>query len=208
MNSRERVIKALNCEEPDQVPFCDVAVDRGLAQKLLKWEGATDIGSSSRTENPYTVEESKAISACLGLDNINYLLRAPTYAHMLAGIDGRTFVGHGMIKTEDDLSKINLPDPYDDALYQEAEEYVANKGDYAICFVTRIGFFQVVLSLGLEGFCLALYDKPAMVEKMLDMYFDWMAVVADIDLMAPWGEAIAVAAFAWLASSVMKRLTK
>ena len=88
MNSRERVIKALNCEEPDQVPFCDVAVDRGLAQKLLKWEGATDIGSSSRTENPYTVEESKAISACLGLDNINYLLRAPTYAHMLTGIDG------------------------------------------------------------------------------------------------------------------------
>jgi uroporphyrinogen decarboxylase len=179
MNSRERVIKALNCEEPDQVPFCDVAVDRGLAQKLLKWEGATDIGSSSRTENPYTVEESKAISACLGLDNINYLLRAPTYAHMLTGIDGRTFVGHGMIKTEDDLSMINLPDPYDDALYQEAEEYVANKGDYAVCFVTRIGFFQVVLSLGLEGFCLALYDKPAMVEKMLDMYFDWMAVVAE-----------------------------
>ena len=179
MNSRDRVIKALNREEPDQVPFCDVAVDKGLAQKLLNWEGDTDIGSSSRTENPYTVEESKAISACLGLDNINYLLRAPTYAHMLTGIDGRTFVGHGMIKTEDDLSMINLPDPYDNSLYQEAEEYIANKGDYAACFVTRIGFFQVVLSLGLEGFCLALYDKPAMVEKMLDMYFDWMVVVAE-----------------------------
>ena len=41
---------------------------------------------------------------------------------MLTGIDGRTFVGHGMIKTEDDLSIINLPDPYDNALYQEAEE--------------------------------------------------------------------------------------
>jgi hypothetical protein len=39
-------------------------------------------------------------------------LRAPTYAHMNAGIDGRTFVGHGMIQTEDDLSLINLPDPY------------------------------------------------------------------------------------------------
>ena len=179
MNSRDRVIKALNREEPDQVPFCDVAIDRGLAQKLLNWSGDADIGSSSRSENPYTVKESKAISACLGLDNINYLFRAPTYAHMNTGIDGRTFVGHGMIETEDDLSMINLPDPYDNSLYQEAEEHIANKGDYAACFVTRIGFFQVVLSLGLEGFSMALYDKTAMVEKMLDMYFDWMIVVAE-----------------------------
>ena len=57
MNSRDRVLKALKREEPDQVPFCDVAVDKGLAQKLLNWEGDTDIGSSSRTENPYTIEE-------------------------------------------------------------------------------------------------------------------------------------------------------
>jgi uroporphyrinogen decarboxylase len=179
MTSRDRVMTALNRKEPDHVPFCDVAVDKGLAQKLLNWQGDADIGSSSRTENPYTVEESKAISACLGLDNISYLLRAPTYAHMHKGIDGRTFVGAGMIKTETDLSMIDLPDPYDDALYREAEEYIAGREDYAACFVTRIGFFQVVLSLGLEGFSMALYDKTAMVEKMLDMYFDWMTVVAE-----------------------------
>jgi len=116
MISRDRVLKALNREEPDHVPFCEVAVDKGLARKLLNWEGTADVGSGSLTENPYTVEESKAISAYLGLDNINYLLRAPTYAYMNTGIDGRTFVGHGMIKTEDDLSVINLPDPYDNAL--------------------------------------------------------------------------------------------
>jgi uroporphyrinogen decarboxylase len=179
MTSRDRVLTALNRREPDHVPLCDVAVDKGLAQKLLDWQGDADIGSSSRTENPYTVAESKAISACLGLDNISYLLRAPTYANMHTGIDGRTFVGSGMIKTEADLSMIDLPDPYDDALYREAEEYIAERGDYAACFVTRIGFFQVVLSLGLEGFSMALYDKTAMVEKMLDMYFDWMAVVAE-----------------------------
>jgi len=61
MNSRDRVLKALNREEPDQVPFCEVAVDKGLAQKLLNWEGAADIGAGSLTENPYTVGESKAI---------------------------------------------------------------------------------------------------------------------------------------------------
>jgi hypothetical protein len=179
MNSRERVLTALNRQEPDRVPFCEVAVDRGLAQKLLSWEGEADIGTSSRSKNPYTLEESKAISSFLGLDNISYLLRAPTYAHTNTGLDGRSFVGDGMIKTEADLSMIDLPDPYDDDLYREAEEFVANRGDYAACLVTRIGFFQVTLSLGIENFSLALYDKPAMVEKMLDIYFDWMEVVAE-----------------------------
>ena len=178
MNSRERVLAALNLRQPDRIPFCDVAVDRGLAQKLLNWETTADIGTSSRTENPYTLEESKAISSFLGLDNINYLLRAPTYAHKHAGKDGRAFVGDGMIKTEADLSMIDLPDPYDDELYREAEEFVANKGDFAACLVTRIGFFQVVLSLGILGFSLALYDNRPLVEKMLDIYFDWMEVVA------------------------------
>ncbi len=179
MNSRERVLTALNRQEPDQVPFCEVAVDRGLAQKLMNWEGSSDIGTSSRAKNPYTLEESKMISSFLDLDNISYLLRAPTYAHIHEGVDGRSFVGDGMIKTESDLSMIDLPDPYNDDLYREAEEFVANKGDYAACLVTRIGFFQVTLSLGIENFSLALYDKPAMVEKMLDIYFDWMVVVAE-----------------------------
>lgn len=179
MTSRERVLQAISLKEPDRVPFCDIAVDRGLAQKLLDWDDVADVGTSSRSENPYTVEESKAIAAHIGLDNISYILRAPTYAHMHKGIDGRTFVGDGKIRTEDDLSMIDLPDPHDDKLYAEAEEFIAEKGDYVTCFVTRIGFFQVVLSLGLERFSMALYDKPAMVEKMLDMYFDWMVVVAD-----------------------------
>ncbi|RJQ60974.1 MAG: hypothetical protein C4530_06850 [Desulfobacteraceae bacterium] len=179
MTSRERVLAALALKEPDRVPFCDVAVDRGLAQKLLNWEKTTDIGSSSRRENPYTVKEAIAVSKFIGLDNICFLLRAPTYAHTHVGIDGRTFVGGGMIRTEKDFSMIDLPDPYDDALYRDAEEFIENRGDYATCFVTRIGFFQVVLSLGIEGFSMALYDQPALVEKMLDLYFDWMEVVAE-----------------------------
>ncbi len=179
MTSRERVLTALARKEPDKVPYCELAVDKGFAEKLLNTQADADIGTSSRTENPYTVEEAKMISRHLGLDNVNYILRAPTYAHMHTGQDGRTFVGGGMIKTEADLAMIDLPDPYDDALYRGAEEFVAGKEDFAACWVTRIGFLQVMLGLGIEGFSMALYEKPAMVEKMLDMYFDWTAVVAE-----------------------------
>ena len=150
-----------------------------MAQKIMGWVGEADIGTSSRSENPYTAEQSKAISAKLGLDNINFLFRAPTYAHSHAGVDGRRFVGAGMIKSADDLAMIKLPDPHNDSLYDEAAEFVAAKEDYAACWVTRIGFFQVVLGLGIEGFSLALYDQPDLIRRMLDMYFDWMEVAVE-----------------------------
>jgi hypothetical protein len=83
MKSRESVMLALSRKEPDRVPFCELAVDRGLAQKLLKWDAKADVGRASRADNPFSLEESKAISAALDLDNISYILRAPTYAHLL-----------------------------------------------------------------------------------------------------------------------------
>ena len=179
MSSRERVMAALNREEPDRIPFCELAVDRALAQKLMRWEEVPVETSASLVGNPYTVEESKGISSLLGLDNISYILRAPLYAHMEEGIDGRTFAGEGMIKTEADLSKVELPDPYQDELYAEAEEFVKNKAEYAIAFVTRIGMFQAILGLGIQNFGLALYDSRGLVETLLDIYFDWMVVVAE-----------------------------
>jgi uroporphyrinogen decarboxylase len=113
------------------------------------------------------------------MDSISYILRAPTYAQTQTGVDGRSFQGDGMIKTEADLEMVKLPNPHDDELYAEAEEFVKGRGDYALAFVTRIGMLQTVLSLGMEGFAIALYDSRPLVEQLLDLYYDWMAVVAE-----------------------------
>lgn len=179
MNSRERILAALRREEPDRVPWFELAVDRALAQKLMGWEQVSVPSIASAVTNPYTIEESKAIAAKLGLDGISYILRAPTYARMGEGIEGRGFPSEGLIKTEADLEMVKLPDPHQDALYADAERFVQDKGDYAVAFVTRIGMFQVILGLGFEGFSLALYDNRSLVERLLDMYFDWMEVVAE-----------------------------
>jgi uroporphyrinogen decarboxylase len=170
---------ALNRKESDQIPFCELAIDRALAQKLMDWEKAPAITGAAAVRNPYTLEESKQLAIRLGLDNISYIMRAPVFAHMKEGKDGRTFAAEGMLHSEADLSKIQLPDPHDDALYAEAEQFVKNRGDYAIAFVTRIGMFQTILGFGMQDFGLALYDKRALVEKVLDIYFDWMEVVAE-----------------------------
>ncbi len=179
MTSRERVLAALRRQEPDRVPWCELGVDRALAQKLMGWPQTPTQGLAAAVRNPYTLEESRAIANRLGLDSISYILRAPTYAQTQTGVDGRSFQGDGLIKTEADLKMVKLPDPHDDELYAEAEEFVKGKGDYALAFVTRIGMLQTVLSLGMEGFATALYDNRPLVEKLLDLYYDWMAVVAE-----------------------------
>jgi uroporphyrinogen decarboxylase len=178
LNSRDRVLAALRREEPDRVPYCELAVDRALAQALMNW-GAPLNQTANLEANAYTLEESKAIAAKLQLDNLTYALRAPVYAHKVPGQDGRLFYGEGMFKSEADLEMLQLPDPYADALYADAEAFAKGKGDYAAFLTTRIGIFPTMLSLGLEGFSVALYENRAFIETVLDRYCDWVAVVAE-----------------------------
>ncbi len=178
MTSRERVMTALQRKEPDRVPFCELAIDRALAERLMGWPAGEGGYASSLNTDPYTVEESKALASFLGCDNIGYILRAPTYAHAGVGKDGRTFLGEGMIQTEADLERIQLPDPRKDDFYRGAEHFAENKGDFALAFVTRIGLLQTILSMGTENFALSLYINRPLVEKILDIYFDWMVIVA------------------------------
>jgi len=177
MTSRARVLAALRREEPDRVPYCELSVDRALAEQLLGWQ-RTSL-AVDKESNQYTLEEARALAECLHLDNLSYVLRAPVYAHKVPGMDGRLFYGEGMIKTEADIDRIVLPDPHDDALYAGARAFVEGKGDYACFFVTRIGIFPTTLSMGWETFSLALYDNRPFVEAVLDRYCAWMLVVAE-----------------------------
>ena len=72
MSQRERVMTALKGEQPDCVPFCELAIDRALAQKLMGWEEVPAETAATAIKNPYTAKESKEIASFLGLDNISY----------------------------------------------------------------------------------------------------------------------------------------
>lgn len=178
MTSRQRVMTVLRCEEPDRVPYCELGIDRALAQAIMGW-GEPTSQAANLEANIYSVEEAKAISVRLKKDNICCVLRAPVYAEKTPGLDGRLFYGQGLIKSEADLPMLQLPDPHDDALYAELETFVQGKDDYALWFVTRVGIFPTMLSMGMETFGLALYDNPPFIEAVLDRYCDWAAVVAE-----------------------------
>jgi uroporphyrinogen decarboxylase len=169
---------ALRCEEPDRVPYCELAIDRALAQRLMAW-GEPETEAANLEENIYSVEEAREIAAFLKLDNISYVMRAPVYADKHPGRDGRLFYGKGHLQTESDLDWLKLPDPRTDALYAGAEAFARQKGEYAAWFLTRIGIFPTILSMGLESFSIALYENRDFVERVLDAYCDWTTAIAE-----------------------------
>ena len=179
MNSRERVMAALRREIPDRVPYLEIGVDQSLAQELMGWPKSGSATGGSLKKSPFTVEEAKALSRKLGMDNIYFVLRAPDMSILGTGKDGRTFPVDGRIKSEADLQRIQLPDPTRDEFYADAETFLKGREDFACCLVTRAGLTQTYLSMGMETFFMALLDNRPLVEKMLDLYFDWTCKIAE-----------------------------
>lgn len=178
LSSKERVLAAMSGEEPDRVPYCELAIDRAFAANALGWDEKPQVNALEE-KTPFSLEEAKQVSKGLGLDNIFYLRRQPVYTDTFTDVDGRIFPGGGNIKTKADLVRIELPDPHQDEFYAEAEHFAANKGDYAAFFLTRGGLAPAMLSMGIDHFCISLYDDLDLVEELLDIYFGWMEVVAE-----------------------------
>lgn len=178
MNSRERVHIALQHGQPDRVPYCELGIDRALAQKLMGWGPALSQAANLEA-NIYNIQEAKALAGRLELDNLTYVLRAPVYAEKAPGMDGRLFYGNGLLTSRGELHRLQLPDPRDDALYAGAAAFLAERGDYSTWFVTRMGIFPTMLSMGTEAFSVALFEDRAFVEEILDRYVDWAIVVAE-----------------------------
>jgi hypothetical protein len=177
MTPRERILCALNLEEPDRVPYCESTIDPVVAAQLLDLEPPRELPEIATFRR--SVDEDKALSGLLHRDNICYRLTAPIFAEKLKGKDGRIFYGKGLIRSERDLELLDFPNPYDDSLYAEAEEYARKKEEFALIFSTRLGISPTYLSMGMEEFSYALYDNPKLVEKVMDTYCEWAAAVVE-----------------------------
>ncbi len=177
MTSRERVISALRLEEPDKVPHGEGLMDPGLYKKLtgkdlnIKVDTApSNIRTSGGRE---LAEVQKKLAEVFQLDIINYPMLAPVFVGQTLEVDGRKMVGSGIIRTRDDLEFFKLPDPTSIDVYKSAEEFCANKDDYAAALQIRLGIGSTLISMGLDGFAYAMADDPQLVDMVLSTYVDW-----------------------------------
>lgn len=186
MTRRERVATAVARQQPDRVPFCEIGIDQEIAEQVLgrPMEPVPDLET-----NPRNVADEVELSERLGLDNIRCVLRAPVYTERKSASAGAAFYTRGLIRSEDDIDLIDLPDPDDDCMYETLAEFAEGKGDFSLWMITRLGLFPAMLSVGMERFLIALYERPRFAEQVLDIYCDWARAVVeracqfDIDVM-------------------------
>ena len=178
---RERVLLALQRQEPDAVPWIEGIVEDGIASKIVgqpirvNW----DIAPTGKlvASGAELAEEQKKVCRAFGKDNLMYNAFAPIYAERIVGEDGRVMVGRGRIAREEDLSLLHFPDPHDDDLYEPAKEFLAHKGEFAACGAIRLGIGATLYSMGVDNFTYAVIDNPGFAEEVLQRYVDWNIVV-------------------------------
>ncbi len=189
MTSRERVLTALRCQEPDRVPFLESVVDEPVALALL----GKPIPLGLKGGELGTADEPVLIGGLLGSANYSALDLARNmcldgfgmYCFLKHGgvqkeVDGHFMVAGGSIKTRADLSRIHLPDPGDPALWEPYRRFLAETVDTGLarfCFL-NLGSDPVILGMGFQAFAEALYEDRALVEDLFEIYTGWYARAA------------------------------
>ncbi len=159
MESRDRIMAALNLEVPDRVPFADYA-EKAMKEKIM---GRKDFSEAQ------FAREIGFDAICIEEDFL-----APVFC-LRKEAGGKEYMLDGLIKTDDDLNLMQFPDPCDEQLYEPAKRFIEDnyKTGLAIYANCRFGISGVLYSMGLGGLSYALYENPGLIEKILDRYIDW-----------------------------------
>ena len=165
MNSRERLLAALSCEQPDRIPFAEHQIDDVVLEALF---------GAERAKDPVYVADE------LGLDILTCAIVPPLFVEEIILPDGRIHQTSGKLQTRAELAMMeSMENPTDPMLYKELELLVARKGGRAIVGKTRLGLSAMLMSMGLDGFSMALVDDPELVKSVLRRYLEWSRVAID-----------------------------
>lgn len=182
MNSRQRVLAALQGEKHDRVPFMELYIDEHFSRRLLNLppiDRPTPMSGSAPVTCAYFGGHSYDpldLARELDLDGLCMSVQPQIYFKARL-VESQYFVEGGLIHRREDLDQVNLPDPDDERIYAPARQFIERFRPlgYAIgCFI-NLGSDPVVLSMGWDHFCYALYDDPELVHSLFDTYSRWYA---------------------------------
>jgi uroporphyrinogen decarboxylase len=165
MTPKERIMTALAIKEPDCVPFADW-MDEHVKKNLIKAMGEPPL------DDAQFAKRLNMDALCFYSDR--YL--APQFCKKAIGVDGRELLtDEGLLRSDDDLDKMMLPDLKDDAFFDEAKKYLDRYGneDLAIFCGLRPGMMNTIYSMGWMDFSIALAENVKLVETIFDRYVDW-----------------------------------
>ncbi|MFX0116089.1 MAG: uroporphyrinogen decarboxylase family protein [Candidatus Hodarchaeota archaeon] len=169
MNSRERVLVALEHKEPDRVPLLEVWIE----PEILSLLGG----------DPYTARER------LGIDSLpigGHPMNTNAYGH---GIDewGRVFrhgqYGGGLVKSYKDLEKYTAPLSHAQDWFP-AERTNKLRNEYREKFAFYFAWHDCslglsYLSMGMKDFFLSLYEQPEFAKAVIQRSTEWTIALVE-----------------------------
>jgi uroporphyrinogen decarboxylase len=167
MNSRQRVLAALNHQIPDRIPRFEVWIDALY----------TELGLS----DPYSAY------AELGQDGVLLPSRAPVESNAWkSGVDewGRVWKDGlyqgGVLESSADLSRYSPPPAYAERFFDPVHtaQVRADFPEHCLFFGTHIGpFMNAYMAMGLERFCLRIAEDPAFIHALMEARTAWCLAV-------------------------------
>jgi uroporphyrinogen decarboxylase len=170
VNSRERVIAALERRQPDRVPFFECVIDERVMDALLpgcdyhgfnEWIGldnASQNRSSWSRDNVEMIDEEKG------------LFRDKWGVIRAFGPESTPAPVEGPIKSPEDLKRYSPPDPNADDVLGSLPELVARyKGKKAVTAICRDSFFNPAFLRGTSQYLMDMVDNPRLVHDLVEV---------------------------------------
>ncbi|MEM2123416.1 MAG: uroporphyrinogen decarboxylase family protein [Candidatus Bathyarchaeia archaeon] len=172
MNSRDRVLEALNLKEPDRVPVVPFIISFAAKYAGIKF--------IEYCRDPWKLSEAQLLTADeFGVDAVyvdsDAVIEAEAFgAEVVYFEDEVPSIGSPKVKSIEDIETLKVPDPHSDGrmpVWIEATRILHEEaGDKLGIFTNINGPFQVAAQLlGITGICMDMYRDPGLVEKLLEI---------------------------------------
>jgi uroporphyrinogen decarboxylase len=165
MNSKQRVLAAIQHREPDRVPLGIWLYQKIFGSEKLRAEIENKYGS---LENFY---------AAFGIDLLLYVMPFP-YKNYVPGLGGTFQTGLGGVAVED-ITPEHFRDPDDPVLYTGLEQFIATHPAQAI--VAHVwGVVEAAYSfMGVEATLMNMVAQPELMARFFSQLGQWSARMAE-----------------------------
>lgn len=168
LSSKERVLRALQRQEPDRVPHFEWLVDRRVREAILP-------GCSDHNDFAVRVGQDAVIA---DPDFRTTPLAGGRYLSEWGYIGQKTQEEHGIevespIRTMADFERYTPPDPYAPGRYDSVDRALATYDDRYAVIVHLNDVFSIPRTLmGMENLLMAVATDPELVRALVDMSVD------------------------------------
>jgi uroporphyrinogen decarboxylase len=178
MLSRERVIAALNLEEPDRIPIAEWVISKKVIERL-------NPGFSTQEFMARNLDAVATYEDAPGLPSFEHTHEQEDFIDEW-GVK-RKYLGQESpfpyefpIKDEQDLANYNPPDPDKDSRFQTLQDSVWKyRGEKAIVFCLDVVLHRAEALVGMQTLFQYFMTKPNFVKEIMDMVFNYSLTLAE-----------------------------